>query len=203
MIRSRAFVAVGALTLAVGLATSSQAATPYAELGVSYTAFAPIGDGQNQGLVFGMGERQTTTYGPFDSQFVCAWVIRRADNLLDYGCGSVPLTVDPLLRNATVTGTVASGIHKVDTFEYLGPSEISFEATWTGRGAYEPVGTHSENVDLGSLPGWAYLQVIIGGLQRQANATGSVRSTELGTISGTTQDASLMNGLSLSAYFTN
>lgn len=185
------------------------------------SAFAAFEVAQGAGAIFEGGGQFAEVFGfdgltifvpgpPFSTMFACAAVGPSFDgpvvvpedghgdgqNLLDIGCGEVAVTVDLLLRTATVKGTIPSDVFDLDTFDFVGPSSIEVDVEWSGTGLPAPDAVVDPVGFVGGFPvPFAFIDVFaFVGLSRNAEATGSVVSATIGGPSGDADAAAVFEG---------
>ena len=112
----------------------------------------------------------------------------------DIGCGTVAVTVDPLLRTASMRGTIKSWIVYFSQKKEGPASRITIDLQWTATGVAMPSAGY--NIGHGFVtPAHGYLYFEIGGgLTRNAIASGSVVSATLGAVKSMTKEAGMFEG---------
>jgi hypothetical protein len=208
-------VAIAAVT-AIAMVPSPAGAGVFAGFEVAQGAGAFFANGGQFADVFGFSGVGVFLPGPpVNTMFACAAVGPAFEggpivviaqehghggggNLVDFGCGEVEVTVDLLLRSATIQGTIPSELFDLDTFEPAGPSSIAVDVSWTGTGLPAPEVAVDPFIVVGGFPvPFGFADVFaFAGLVRDADASGSVVSATIGGPSGDADGAAVFEGAS-------
>lgn len=119
--------------------------------------------------------------GPVTTQVVCLHVRDNARGRYEFGCGTMTITVEPLLMRATINGEIATEVRRINQSSRLARSRIRLAAEMPGTGDLTPLRWWGHYACMHRLPGDQAGLVSYVAMFRQAAGSVSFRSAHLGS----------------------